>query len=50
LFPLEKKETTKILVDKKINPQKLRHLVLPLSFDFQHFMSFGEIIFQKENE
>ena len=49
LFPLEKKETTKILVDKKINPQKLRHLVLPLSFDFQHFMSFGEIIFQKEN-
>jgi radical SAM superfamily enzyme YgiQ (UPF0313 family) len=49
LFPLEKKETTKILVDKKINPQKFRHLVLPLSFDFQHFMRFGEIIFQKEN-
>lgn len=49
LFPLEKKETNKILADKKINSHKFRHIILPLSFDFQPFMVFGEIILKKEN-
>ena len=49
LFPLENKETNKILEGKKINPHKFRHIILPLSFDFQPFMVFGEIILKKEN-